>query len=258
MWTRLRETRLRKIDWNERSWRYKDTTTQALATDSDPEFKALVDEGDRIDVEFAVDHKSLFVFGDLVLSNFVLMSELMWAPPPTVEHHQGLTRFLETVARLPTRPTIGSRFGSSMAALEDALRVFDGRFGTYRDGFVVHLPEKFGRGEQEGITRAREFYFIHTAQPTEKETLDLRNALSQALSGQRMGLDLNRDPRLVLQEANERLHEIPNLAGVETIKKLVRKWGTRSPNVADAVAELVGLLDRWITQLEVAAAMPAS
>jgi hypothetical protein len=176
-----------------------------------------------------------------------------------VRHHDGLTQFLEGVLRLPQPLPADSRFGKAIIELNDPLTAFDNRFGHYRDKFVVHLPVHLSRGGHEAITLAREFYVTHSRNATDVELQDLRNALGQVLSHEAIGLDVNfRDPRLVLEDVNERLREISSKQGADTIKKLVRVWGTRSPNVADVVVELVALLRRWIGVLEAVATLPPS
>ena len=95
VWQRLRQDRLDQIEALRTRYELEDKL--GLGSYTGGQFPE-IDEAHRVeraaDTALWLDYRSLFVFGDLLLADFVGMSELVWEAPEDVDHLNGPTRFV--------------------------------------------------------------------------------------------------------------------------------------------------------------------
>jgi len=84
-----------------------------------------------------LDYKSLFVFADILVGGYVRVSEVVWEAPDAI-NHDGLSKFLGSVAKARRKGALPDPFGKYMDALYDKLSATDNVLGFYRDKFITH------------------------------------------------------------------------------------------------------------------------
>lgn len=252
VWNRLRDDRLRQVDWNRRSHELRERRRQkgihSYSSADDPEFAELTREGYELDTALLVDYKSFFIFGDLLLGAYPSFSELAWDAPAGIEHTEGITQFWRSVDRVAYEPE--STFGTCMRAVLQEIKALDHSLGFYRDKFIVHPPPDLSPSGSEALADPLTFEMSHDRllPPAHAELQRLSDGLDKI--AERENIDLSGDdPRSRLRQLNRMLPELDDRQSIKTARELLSDWGVDAPQALPTAQLLAQTLEAWARTL---------
>jgi hypothetical protein len=200
-----------------------------------------------------LDYKSLFVFADILVGGYVRVSEFAWEAPECINHRDGLSRFLGSVARARADGDLPEPFCDYMEVLYEKLVAIDNVLGFYRDKFITHLPsDMFMVSSGGAIAVPLSFHMDHghRKEVTEAELRVLRKTVRQVEQAE--GLDLGSDepdPRPKVQKLAKLLGSLEHEQSVSTVKNLLKDWGMTSPPAIEVATQLNEMLEVWANLL---------
>jgi hypothetical protein len=139
--------------------RRREEGVHSPSSETDQEYRELTAADHEAQTALWVDWKSFFIFGELLLGDFALLSEVIWNAPGTVTHDDGITRFWRTAEEVDVEP--GSAFGVCMGRLLQRIKIADSLVGFYRDKFIMHLPADMTPGSGGSLDEPHDFYLSH-------------------------------------------------------------------------------------------------
>src|SRR5262249_48474607 len=140
IWYRIGDDRIQEIQaWHKRQALVKerDLTNYRLGAGDHPDLDEIWEREREAEIALRLDFKSLFLFGDILLGEYVLFSERVWQAPAGVEHGEGISKFLGSVRKVRNREALGYPFSAYMDALYPKLDSLDDLLGFYRDKFIT-------------------------------------------------------------------------------------------------------------------------
>jgi hypothetical protein len=252
IWNRLGDDRINQIEALRDSYSAKDeigTSSYTIGTGQHPELDQAYARERAAETALWLDYKSFFVFADILVGGYVRVSELVWEAPESINHRDGLSAFLRSVAKARVDDPLPAPFAEYMDALYDKLVAMDNVLGFYRDKFITHLPQDmFMAGSGGAISVPLNFHMEHghRREVTEAELRALRKTVRQVEHGE--GLDLGsdeHDPRPKLRKLAQLLGQLKNEQSVTTIKNLLKEWGMTSPPALQVARQLNDVLELW-------------
>lgn len=258
IWGRLREDRLTGIEASRRRYDLQaESKVSMIGTGEDPALDAAWRDERDAELALGLDHKSLYVFGDLLLAAYVRMSQRVWQAPEGIPHNEGATKFIKAARKRMAAPDFdaASVFAEYMAILLDPLEAVDDLLGFYRDKFIVHLPEgMFVSGSGGAIAVPLVFEWTHSrkrGEPTPDELRALGKTLNKVAVMEKLDLGPTdmADPRIKLRTLLTRVPDLQLKESVTTVQNLLREWGASSPPVLMVAQRLAEVLELWAVAL---------
>ncbi len=209
------------------------------------------DEGDRdLEIAMRVDVKSLFLFGDILLSTCALATKLVDGKPAAVEY-DSYSRFLSSVRGrevddLPTR--IIRRAGDAAENIESLL-------GFYRDKFIVHVEYSYSQGVMRGINTPR-YQIRHWRRDADLSVLvPIEKSLRLAVPD-RGGLthaEQVRDAESRVEAVVRNLHRIADKDARRSAAQAVRSIGILAPDPHEVMNDLCVVVSAFLVELHLEA-----
>jgi hypothetical protein len=254
VWHRLGDDRIRQIEAMRGLYDAPQPPSgQVVDSEKYPEYASAWAREQDANTAVLLDYKSLFLFGDILVGDYVAMSEPVWEAPPELEHGDGLSAFLRSVATAGGNGELPAPFSEYMDVLQPLLVAVDDRVGFYRDRFITHVPpEMLTAGGGGSVGAPLGFHISHAPrrEASEAELRRLRRTVRQV--EQREGLDLGSDepdPRPKLQKLGKSLDQLTHAENVTTVKNLLKQWGITSPAAIEVARGLNELFETWANEL---------
>ncbi len=220
-----------------------------LGTGEHPELEEVQKRSRVAETAQWLDYKSLFLFSDILLGRYVVLSEPVWDAPEAIEHANGVSSFLTSVTKARANGQFVAPFADFMHRLHTPLAALDNLVGLYRDMFVTHLPPDIVRtGGTASLNIPLDFqrsYGPHR-QVSDEELQELRLKLRQVEGKERLPLcPDDEDPRSRLWALAADLPRMKNEAAARTVRRLIKQWGMGSPPIVQVATELNRVLETW-------------
>ncbi len=252
IWNRLGDDRISQIEALRDRYAAGariESSSYTLGTGEYPEAEEAWEREREAETALGLDYKSLFVFADILVAGYVRVSEVVWEAPETINHRDGLSAFLRSVAKTKDEGPLPEPFSEYMDALYDKLAALDNVLGFYRDKFITHLPEDmFMAGSGDTIGVPLDFHMEHgrRREVAEAELRALRKAVRQVERAEGFDLgDDEHDPRPKLRKLAALLGQLKQDESVKTVKNLLKEWGMTSPPALQLARQLNEVLELW-------------
>ena len=206
IWNRIGDDRIQEIEARRRLYETRERlgiSNYTLGDGAYPELEEHWRVESEAEIALRVDFKSMFVYGDTLVSSYIVMSEPVWEAPDGIIHGDGPTRFITAVQRAHEEGALAAPFSEYMDVLLELLVAVDAMLGFYRDKFVIHLPPDMllaGGGGSLGVPLDFHLEHAQRRELAEAELRALRKTVRQVEQAE--GLDLGDDepdPRPKLQ-----------------------------------------------------------
>lgn len=250
IWNRIGDDRIKEIEARRRFYDEQErlgASNVTLGDGSQPTLEEHWHTEREAEIALRVDFKSLFVFGETLISSYLVMSEPVWEAPGEIEHGDGPTRFILSVRQAQNAGPLAAPFSEYMDGLLEKLASVDDMLGFYRDKFVIHLPPDMllaGSGGSLGVPL--EFHFDHARrrEVAEAELRELERAVEAVADEE--GLKLSGDdPRAQLRQLADMRTRMKNESSKQALRRLLREWGVTSPPAVEVGRALNELLETW-------------
>ena len=239
VWTRLREGRLAEMELIRRD----------LREHPDNPLEPTPEEWVAVETRVRTDYKSLFLLGDILLSETLQLSELLWDPPSDIGHADGLTRFRRQVSDL--RPFgEDTSFALCMRRLFKPLRALDFRLGLHRDLFIVHVHPDLLASRQGSLDHPERFEYGYVRpELTDEQHTDLSTRVVETAVAAGLTLGPWDHPLEALEELQLRLAAIDDDTAIPGIRTLLKQYGGYMPRAAWIAEELASVTSEWLHTL---------
>lgn len=250
IWNRIGDDRITEIEARRRYYDEQERlglSNVTLGDGSQPTLEEHWRAGLEAEIALRVDFKSLFVFGETLLSSYLVMSEPAWEAPSDVDHGNGPTRFILSVRKAQKAGQVAPPFSEYMDVLLEKLAAVDDMLGFYRDKFVIHLPPDMllaGSGGSLGVPL--EFHFDHARrrEVAEAELRELERAVAAVAAEEDLELGGD-DARAQLRKLAAMRAALKKESSKKELRRLLREWGVTSPPALDMARALNELLETW-------------
>ena len=102
IWNRIGDDRIQEIEARRRLYETRERlgiSNYTLGDGAYPELEEHWRVESEAEIALRVDFKSMFVYGDTLVSSYIVMSEPVWEAPDGIIHGDGPTRFITAVQR---------------------------------------------------------------------------------------------------------------------------------------------------------------
>jgi hypothetical protein len=249
IWDRIGDDRIKEIEarrsfYNEQE--RLDVSNVTLGDGSQPTLEEHWRDEREAEIALRVDFKSLFVFGETLISSYIVMSEPVWEAPNEVDHGNGPTRFILSMRAAQKAGKLAAPFAEYMDVLREKLIAVDDMLGFYRDKFVIHLPPDMLLASSGGsLAVPLEFHFnhAHRREVAEAELRELERAVEAIAAAE--GLELGGDDARAKLRQLEGLRAPLKESSKNVVQQLLRDWGVTSPPALDVARAINELLETW-------------
>jgi hypothetical protein len=258
VWRRIGEDRIQEIEsYHERSRMADERGLRSgytLGTGDYPDLDEVYFREHDAETQLRVDYKSLFVFGEITFRDYLVLSEVVWEAPAGIEHDQGPTRFLSSVARATRETPLDprSRFGRLIQPLLPLMQAVDNSLGFYRDKFVIHVPADMllsGGGGAIGTPLPFSMSYERRQEVEEAQLTRLAELVKQVEEEQGINLGAGDDPKPKLRKLSDMLDRLDDPETVKAVQSALKEWGAELPPAVGLARNLASMFEQWAVGL---------